>query len=174
MGDVDNISISVHEMERWTSYTGRTQKHLRAELAQSIPFGGQLGNDSLRLLPSGFVAVIAKGRFVKTNLSREHAMANIQVGATGRRARQLAAGMTAQTTTMNEPLVPFGHMIDRAVRPAIGDRDEPTRRRERHEYSRGRQAAIAAYETAYRTCQIVLDNIRSAAGEPDVGPSQET
>jgi hypothetical protein len=54
---------------------------LLAELERGVPFGGQVGNDELYLLPCGAIAAIAwaGGRgFVKTVLTREHAIANMQ------------------------------------------------------------------------------------------------
>jgi len=52
-----------------------------AELERGVPFGGQLGDDELLLLPSGLVAVITWDQgvgIVKTILTREHAIANMQ------------------------------------------------------------------------------------------------
>ena len=58
------------------------QRHvLRAELERGVPYGGQIGNDELCLLPCGAVAAVAwdRGRgLVKTVLTREHAIANMQ------------------------------------------------------------------------------------------------
>ncbi len=54
---------------------------LLAELERGVPYGGQIGNDALCLLPCGAVAAVAwdRGRgFVKTVLTREHAIANMQ------------------------------------------------------------------------------------------------
>ena len=54
---------------------------LLAELDRGVPYGGQLGHDVLYLLPCGDVAAVEweRGRgFVKTILTREHAMANMQ------------------------------------------------------------------------------------------------
>jgi len=52
-----------------------------AELERGVPFGGQLGDDELSLLPSGLVAVIVWSDgvgIVKTVLTKSHAMANMQ------------------------------------------------------------------------------------------------
>ena len=58
------------------------QRHvLLAELERGVPFGGQVGNDALYLLPCGAVAAVAWNRgcgFVKTVLTRDHAIANMQ------------------------------------------------------------------------------------------------
>jgi hypothetical protein len=54
---------------------------LLAELERGVPFGGQLGTDELYLLPCGLVAVVVwdKGTgFVKTVLTRDHAIANME------------------------------------------------------------------------------------------------
>jgi hypothetical protein len=54
---------------------------LLAELERGVPFGGQLGDDELSLLPSGLVAVITWREgvgIVKTVLTKGHAMANMQ------------------------------------------------------------------------------------------------
>ena len=54
---------------------------LLAELERGVPFGGQVGNDELFLLPCGLVAAIVfdNGRgFVKTVLTRGQAIANME------------------------------------------------------------------------------------------------
>jgi hypothetical protein len=58
------------------------QRHvLLAELERGVAYGGQMGNDALYLLPCGAVAAVAWNRgcgFVKTVLTRDHAIANMQ------------------------------------------------------------------------------------------------
>jgi len=58
------------------------QRHvLLAELERGVAYGWQIGNDELCLLPCGAVAAVAwdRGRgLVKTVLTREHAIANMQ------------------------------------------------------------------------------------------------
>jgi len=54
---------------------------LLAELERGVPFGGQVGNDELYLLPCGLVAAIVwedGSGFVKTVLTREQAIANME------------------------------------------------------------------------------------------------
>ena len=54
---------------------------LVAQLERGVPFGGQVGNDELYLLSCGLVAVVVwdKGSgFVKTVLTRNHAIANME------------------------------------------------------------------------------------------------
>jgi hypothetical protein len=51
------------------------------QLTRGVPFGGQMGNEQLLLLPCGLVAALVCERgigFVKTVLTREHAMANME------------------------------------------------------------------------------------------------
>ena len=64
---------------------------LLAELERGVPFGGQVGNDALYLLPCGLVAAIVwedGSGFVKTVLTREQAIANMEYqGAILRPAR---------------------------------------------------------------------------------------
>ena len=60
---------------------GGQRQVLLAELEHGVPYGGQTGQDALYLLPCGDVAAVAwaHGRgFVKTVLTREHALANMQ------------------------------------------------------------------------------------------------
>jgi len=58
------------------------QRHvLVAELERGVAYGGQIGNDALYLLPCGAVAAVAWNRgcgFVKTVLTRDHAIANME------------------------------------------------------------------------------------------------
>ena len=61
---------------------------LLAELERGVPYGGQAGHEALYLLPCGDVAAVVWNRgywFVKTVLTREHAMANMQSRVRGRR-----------------------------------------------------------------------------------------
>ena len=54
---------------------------LLAELDRGVPYGGQLGHDALYWLPCGDVAAVVwvHGRgFVKTVLTLDHAIANMQ------------------------------------------------------------------------------------------------
>ncbi len=54
---------------------------LLAELERGVPFGGQVGNDALYLLPCGLVAAIVFDNgngFVKTVLTRGQAIANME------------------------------------------------------------------------------------------------
>ena len=54
---------------------------LVAELDWGVPFGGQVGTDELYLLPCGLVAAVAWDHgsgFVKTVLTREYAIANME------------------------------------------------------------------------------------------------
>ncbi len=58
---------------------------LLAELERGVPFGGQIGDDALYLLPCGLVAAIvweAGSGFVKTVLTREQAIANMEAQGT--------------------------------------------------------------------------------------------
>jgi len=61
--------------------SAQCRDQLLAELERGVPFGGQVGNDALYLLPCGLVAAIVfdNGRgFVKTVLTRGQAIANMQ------------------------------------------------------------------------------------------------
>jgi hypothetical protein len=54
---------------------------LRAELERGVPFGGQVGDGELCLLPCGLVAAIVRHdgiAFVKTVLTRDQAIANME------------------------------------------------------------------------------------------------
>jgi hypothetical protein len=68
-----------HELE---GLEADAQRHvLLAELERGVAYGGQIGNDALYLLPCGAVAAVAWSRgcgFVKTVLTREHGIANMQ------------------------------------------------------------------------------------------------
>lgn len=72
--------------------TNQYRELLLAELERGVPFGGQIGNDELYLLPSGNVAAIAwqaRSGIVKTVLTREQAIANMQsMGAVLRLTRE--------------------------------------------------------------------------------------
>ena len=68
-----------HELE---GLEADAQRHvLLAELELGVAYGGQFGNDAMYLLPCGAVAAVAWNRgcgFVKTVLTRDHAIANMQ------------------------------------------------------------------------------------------------
>src|SRR5437660_3386935 len=81
--------ITDHGLDRFIErYTGTDtlgsdeyRELLSADLDRGVPFGGQLGNDALYLLPCGLVGVIVWDNgsgFVKTVLTREHAIANME------------------------------------------------------------------------------------------------
>lgn len=71
----------------------QSRELLLAELERGVPFGGQIGNDELYLLPSGNVAAItwqARTGIVKTVLTQEQAIANMRsMRAVLRLAREL-------------------------------------------------------------------------------------
>jgi hypothetical protein len=89
--------ITDHALSRFGERTALPDEGLRqslqAELERGVPFGGQLGEDELYLLPSGDVAAVVWERgdgIVKTILTREHAIANMQSrGATLRSSPEL-------------------------------------------------------------------------------------
>jgi hypothetical protein len=93
--------ITDHALERFAErravstalQTSQYRDLLLAELERGVPFGGQIGNDELYLLPSDNVAAIAwqaRTGIVKTVLTREQAIANMQsMGAVLRSAREL-------------------------------------------------------------------------------------
>jgi len=80
--------ITDHALDRFIERTefdslesDQYRELLLAKLARGIPFGGQMGNDVLYLLPCGLVAVVIwdKGTgFVKTVLTRDHAIASME------------------------------------------------------------------------------------------------
>src|SRR6266700_2033998 len=71
--------------------SAQSRELLLAELERGVPFGGQVGNDELYLLPCGLVAAIVFDNgsgFVKTVLTRGQAIANMESrGAILRSAR---------------------------------------------------------------------------------------
>jgi len=88
--------ITHHAVQRFlerydgTSYPsiGEARRVLEAELEHGVPFGAQVGNGALYLLPCGLVAaaVLHHGCcFVKTILLREHAIAGMESRVTMRR-----------------------------------------------------------------------------------------
>lgn len=151
---------SEHAFDRWHQYTGRSRAGLVADLQESIPFGAQRGDDVLRLLPSGYVAVVTRTHGVRTVLSREHAIVNMQY-----KGMRMQSGALVQPREP-ESACPHQYMVEMAVRHAIGDASPEVRRQERHHYSRGSQSAIATYEAARRACEMLLDNIRNSADRP--------
>ena len=99
-GDERRFVITDHGLNRFVERAGldyaesdRCRELLLAELARGVPFGGQVGNDELSLLPCGLVAALVRqdGRaFVKTVLTRQQAIANMESqGAILRAARPL-------------------------------------------------------------------------------------
>src|SRR5438874_880132 len=82
------LVITDHALDRFVERaevdnieSGQYRELLLAELERGVPFGGQVGNDQLYLLPCGLVAVIVwdKGTgFVKTVLTRDHAIASME------------------------------------------------------------------------------------------------
>jgi uncharacterized protein (TIGR02246 family) len=100
------IVITDHALDRFAERhpefdeltPGKRRQVFLAELERGVPFGGQLGDDELSLLPSGLVAVIVWSDgvgFVKTVLTRSLAMANMQAQGllpdAGRRRRRPVA-----------------------------------------------------------------------------------
>jgi len=86
---------------------------LLAELERGVPFGGQMGNDALYLLPCGLVAAVVwdDGRaFVKTVLTREQAIANMEsqgavlrpAGSWRRQIRDVDAAAIAELRALAE------------------------------------------------------------------------
>lgn len=86
---VTRFVITDHALERFIERDGRVdqltvaecRRLLLAELARGVLFGGQVGNGSLYLLPCGLVAATERDQgteFVKTVLTREHAIANME------------------------------------------------------------------------------------------------
>jgi len=82
------LIISDHAFDRFierhaTADLGpdRCRELLRAELERGVLVGAQVGDDELYLLPCGDVAAVARDhgvRIVKTVLTYEHAIANMQ------------------------------------------------------------------------------------------------
>lgn len=80
--------ITRHGLERWIERAEldhlelhRARDLLLAELSRGVLFGGQFGNQQLLLLPCGLVAAIVRddgNAFVKTVLTRDHAIANME------------------------------------------------------------------------------------------------
>jgi len=78
--------ITLHALSRFVERyagiglkVGQIRLVLRAELDRRVPFGEQVGKSTLYLLPCGLVAAVAWNHgsgFVKTVLTREHAIAN--------------------------------------------------------------------------------------------------
>ena len=74
----DLDALNVHEQ----------RQVLLAELERGVPYGVQFGRDVLYLLPCGDVAAVVWDRgywFVKTVLTREHAIASMQAMVRHRR-----------------------------------------------------------------------------------------
>ena len=81
--------ITDHALERFVERHGRvdhlteveSRRLLLAELERGVLFGGQVGHAALYLLPCGLVAATVQDRgveFVKTVLTREQAIANME------------------------------------------------------------------------------------------------
>ena len=81
--------ITDHALERFVErYDGiydlrpdQYEQFLLTQLERGVMFGGQVGRDMLYLLPCGLVAAVARDHgkmFVKTILTREHAIANME------------------------------------------------------------------------------------------------
>lgn len=81
--------ITDHALERFVERHGKIdpldpnqcRRILLDELAHGVLFGGQVGNGALYLLPCGLVAAVVRNQgteFVKTILTREHAIANME------------------------------------------------------------------------------------------------
>ena len=83
------FEITDHALDRFVErYDGiddmrpdQYERFLLAELQRGVLFGGQRGNGALYLLPCGLVAATVRDQgieFVKTVLTREHAIANME------------------------------------------------------------------------------------------------
>ena len=81
--------ITDHALDRFVERHGRadhlteseSRRLLLAELERGVLFGGHRGHAALYLLPCGLVAATVRDHgteFVKTVLTREHAIANME------------------------------------------------------------------------------------------------
>ena len=129
---------------------------LLAELESGIPFGGQIGNDELCLLPSGAVAAITwkAGRgIVKTVLTREQAIANMEAqGAILRPARaarpQVRDPRAASTIDKPKVKAELRALAEQHLKDGVGRKQRNAVLRERGYDPSGEAGEI--YRAAYR------------------------
>ena len=133
-----------------TLQTNQYRELLLAELERGVPFGGQIGNDELYLLPSGNVAAVtwkARTGIVKTVLTQEQAIANMQsMGAVLRPARELHHQLRDIPSTDAE--AELQALAEEHFRNGIGRKERNAILRERGYDPAGEAGEI--YRAAYR------------------------
>lgn len=68
--------LTQHARDRWQERFG--EYNLEKEFSQAIPFGGQYHDDQSLLAPCGAVFIVSPSQSIKTVLTREQALGNIQ------------------------------------------------------------------------------------------------
>lgn len=151
--------ITHHAVERFlerydgTDYPSLDQARrlLLAELERGVPFGAQVGNGALYLLPCGLVAaaVLYHGRcFVKTILTREQAIASMESHvATLRRVADLPCQERDDALTCDEKAELRG-LAERHFKAGVGRKQRNELLRERGFDPGGTAGEI--YRAAYR------------------------
>jgi hypothetical protein len=91
---------------------------LLAELERSTAYGGQIGGDQLRLLPCGLVAVVGPDGFVKTVLTRQLAIANME--AYGLRLSSYRVSVSAPLRRLSAIPWPLRRLAEYHLRLGIG------------------------------------------------------
>ena len=130
--------------------TNQYRELLLAELERGVPFGGQIGNDELYLLPSGNVAAItwqARTGIVKTVLTQEQAIAKMQsMGAVLRLARELPEQLPDTPRAIDE--AELRSLAEQHFKTGVGRKERNAILRQRGYDPAGEAGEI--YRAAYR------------------------
>lgn len=143
--------ITPHAAQRWIE---RGDGDLMQELASGSRVGVQRGTDYLLLLPCEAVAVVAKGDRVKTILTKEQAIANMQM-----RIGWHAHGTTTSEKVANGLAVSLG---DLAARHVVDGTGKAKRNEELRSMCAIGSREHACYLAAFRAASAVMNALWSA------------
>lgn len=145
--------ITEHAAQRWAERGDGSD--LMQELSNGARVGVQRGSDYFLMLPGESVAVIAKGNCVKTILTKDQAIANMQLSVAGRRG-----DFGPLSSVTDRRAASLGALAARHVMAGMS-------KAKRNEELRGMCAVgsreHACYLAAFRAASMVMDEIWNAA-----------